>query len=411
MKKSLCAGAFAAAACLLLPTQGLAVDINFEEPVKIGDGQRGGIPTYGPGNQIIINGDQIFVAWSAEDPYIFDPASPQRRNEEVRNLQSLDNGQTWEGSDVIVRGNLTLQGASLAIGSYLENTYQHFAYGSGNASNQNQVFYVNSSDRTPIDVTGGLGISVDDLSRSIAADQNGNAIVCFVGSDGQKDVVYCSRFVTDSFGVVSLDPAETASLASGPGNRVRREPAIAVDSSGTFFGAWTEEINGVRELVLAKRVAAGTWEYKIIDRQGYDEYYTSIDIADVNGVTKICVSWAYNEIVVSCTLDEGVTWNTSVVVNDEWADFRPSVAISPDGTVNVAWVYFRKDPIRFARQLKDKKGSKWEAVDVVIDDNVFDVKLDMDADGLAHSVYPGKDWATVMYIREKPVVPTGPPKP
>lgn len=410
MKRIFLASAFAAAVCLLVPTQVLAVDINFEEPVKIGDGQRGTIPTYGPGNQIVIKGDQIFVAWSAEDPYIFDPAFPQRRNDEVRNVQSLDKGQTWEGSDVIVRGNYwTLQGASLAVGSYLGNTYQHFAY--GHRSGANQVLYVNSSDRTPIDVTGGLGISVDYLSRSIAADQNGNAFVCFGGSGAQHDVIYCSRFITDSFGVVSLDPAETASLASGPGNRAWEEPAIAMDSSGTLFGAWTEEINGVRELVLAKRVAAGIWEHKIIDRQGYEDYYASIDIADINGVTKICVSWAYNEIVVSCTIDEGVTWNTSVVASDEWADFRPSVAISPDGTVNVAWVYYRKDPIRFARQLKDKKGSKWEVVDVVIDDNVMDVKLDMGADGLAHLVYPGKDWSTLMYIREKPLVPTGPPRP
>ena len=50
-------------------------------------------------------------------------------------------------------------------------------------------------------------------------------------------------------------------------------------------------------------------------------------------------------------------------------------------------------------------------VDVVIDEYVFDVKLDMDADGLAHIVYPGKDWSTLMYIREKPVVPTGPSRP
>lgn len=410
MKRFVYASAFAIAACFLAPAQVLAVEIDFEPPVKIGDGQRGTIPTYGPGNQIIIKGDQIFVAWSAEDPYVFDPEFPQRRNDEVRGVQSLDKGQSWERSDVIARGGGGyMQGLSLALGSHQGNTYQHYAFG----INSQGIFYANDRHRTPIDVTGGLGISVDELSRSIAADQDGNVFVCFAGSGAQNDGIYCSRFMTDPNGVVSLDSAETALLASVDGSVLFNyaEPAIAVDSVGTLFAVWSEQIDGVWELVLAKRVAAGTWQYRLVDRQGTEGYYTSLDIADVNGDTKICVSWAWNEVVVSCTLDEGATWDTSVVVGDEWADFRPSVAIAPDGTVNVAWVYFRKDPIRFARQLKDKKGSKWEVVDVVIDERVFDVKLDMDAEGLAHIVYPGKDWSTLMYIREKPVVPTGPPRP
>jgi hypothetical protein len=152
-----------------------------------------------------------------------------------------------------------MQGVSLALGSHEGTAYKHYAFGYGN-----KVFYVNDRSRTPINVTGTLGLSADDLSRSIAADQSGNVFVCF-GVDGR---VYCSRFFTDEFGEVSLDIAETASLASGSGSSPAIvEPAIAMDSSGTLFGVWTEKFDGVQELVLAKRVASGTWEYHTVDRR------------------------------------------------------------------------------------------------------------------------------------------------
>ena len=396
MKKTLSVIAFAAA-FLLMPMQLMAVEINFERPIKIGDGQTGTIPTYGPGNHIVFDGNEINVAWSAEDPW--------SRDDEVRQIRSDDNGESWERGDVIARGGSGyMQGLSLALGSHEGNAYRHYAFGFSSEG----VFYINDRNRTRIDVTGDLGISVDDLSRSIAADQSGNAFVCFDGGG-----IRCSRFITDPNGVVSLDPAETALLASSSGSVLYNysEPAIAMDSGGTLFAVWSEKIDGVWELVLAKRVGAGAWEYQIIDRQGYEGYYTSIDIADVDGAKMICVSWSWWEVVVSCTIDEGVSWDTSVVVTDEWADWRPSVAIASDGTVNVAWAYTQDDSIKFARQLKDKKGAKWEVVEVDNQYYVMDVKLALDANDLAHLVYPGKDWSTMMYTKEISVVPTGTPRP
>jgi hypothetical protein len=230
--------------------------------------------------------------------------------------------------------------------------------------------------------------------------------VCFRGDGG----VRCSRFITDLNGVVSLDIAETASLVSGSGSSLARyaEPAIAMDSSGTLFGVWTEEFDGVPELVLARRVASGTWEYRTVDRQGYEAGdYASIAIADVAGTKKICVGWSWSEVAVSCTDDEGASWNTSVVLSDEWAAWRPSVAIASDGIVNVAWAG-DSHTVRFARELKDKKSGKWEVVEVDTHFNVMDVKLALDDKDLAHLVYPGKSWTTMMYTKEIPVIPTSP---
>ena len=117
--------------------------------------------------------------------------------------------------------------------------------------------------------------------------------------------------------------------------------------------------------------------------------------------------------MVSCTIDEGATWDTSVVSSTDWANDRPGVAIASDGTVNVAWGNHRDGIVKFARQTKDKKGlAKWEeAVVVDIQYYVWDVKLALDANDLAHIIYPGKDWETLMYVKEKPVVPTGSPRP
>jgi hypothetical protein len=383
-------------------TQVLAVEINFEPPIKIGDGQHN-IPTYGPGNQIVFNGNELEVAWAAQDPVALDPARPWQKPYEIRHLRSNDSGESWEQSDVITRGDannngyMYMQGVSLALGSHNGNAYKHYAFGY-----QNKVFYVDDRSRTPIDVTGDLVLSADALSRSIAADQNGNVFVCFGGTGG----VHCSRFTTDLNGDVSLDPAETASLVSSSGSSPANyaEPAIAMDSSGTLFGVWAEKFDGVLELVLAKRVAAGTWEYHTVDRLGYETRGDNVSfaIADVAGTTKICVSWAWNEVVVSCTVDEGATWNTSLVVSDEWADWRPSVAIASDGTVNIAWAY--RHSVKFARELKDKKGGKWEVVEVDTHFNVMDVKLALDDKDLAHLVYPGKSWTTMMYTKEIPLL-------
>ena len=212
---------------------------------------------------------------------------------------------------------------------------------------------------------------------------------------------------------MSLDLTETALLVSNPANNSRGEPAIAVDSSGTLFATWNEQINGTWESVLAKRVSAGNWTYQVVDRQGYDygNWYNAIVIADVGGTKKICVGWSWNEVMVSCTTDEGATWNTSVVDNTEWADWRPSVAIASDGTVNVAWANNGSGSIKFAKELKDKKNGKWEVVEVDTQDYVYDVKLALDNNDLAHLVYPGKDWSTLMYTKEKPLIPTTPPRP
>jgi hypothetical protein len=406
MKARLLSSTFALATCLLVSAQVLAVEILFEKPVKIGDGQNGTIPTYGPGNQIVFDGNEIHVAWSGEDPVPVDETFPWRRNNEIRHVQSNDTGDSWERSDVVARERFyTLQGVSLALGSYQGNKYRHYAF--GHRTNGNQVFYMNDTDGEQIDVTGGLGVSVDYLGRSIAADQAGNVFVCYGGGAG----MLCSRFFTDAAGIVSLDPAETASLASGPGNTTYGEPAIAMDSSGNLYGAWSEQIDGAWELVLAKRVSAGAWEYSIIDRQGYEDYYTSIAIAEFDGTKKICVGWSYYEIVVSCTVDEGASWETSLVFAGEWADWRPGLAIASDGTVNVAWAHTNSESIKFARQLKDKKDTKWEMVEVDTQYYVMDVKLAVDADGLAHLVYPGKDWSVLMYTKEIPLVPTSPGRP
>ena len=117
------------------------------------------------------------------------------------------------------------------------------------------------------------------------------------------------------------------------------------------------------------------------------------------------------EINFNSTTDEGATWDTNVVDDTEWADWRLSVAIASDGTVNVAWSHTNSESIKFARQLKDKKSSKWEVVEVDTQYYVMDVKLALDANDLAHLVYPGKDWSTLMYTKEKPVIPTTPPRP
>jgi hypothetical protein len=396
MRKTLFVRGLTVTSCLLIFTQVLAVEINFAPPIKIGDGQSN-IPTYGPGNQIVFNGNELEVAWAAQDPVPLDPTKHWSKPYEIRHLRSNDSGESWEYSDVITRGDDSnggynyMQGVSLALGSHEGTAYKHYAFGYGN-----KVFYVNDRSRTPINVTGTLGLSADDLSRSIAADQSGNVFVCF-GVDGR---VYCSRFFTDEFGEVSLDIAETASLASGSGSSPAIvEPAIAMDSSGTLFGVWTEKFDGVQELVLAKRVASGTWEYHTVDRLGYETRGDNVSfaIADVAGTTKICVSWAWNEVVVSCTDDEGASWNTSVVLSDEWADWRPSVAIASDGVVNIAWA--KQNSVKFARELKDKKDSKWEVVEVDTQSccNVMDVKLALDDKDLAHLIYPGKWWTTVMY--------------
>jgi hypothetical protein len=400
MKRALCIKAFTVAVCLLTSAPVTAVEINFETPIKIGDGSRGGIPTYGPGNQIIFNGSELNVVWTSTDPL--------SREEEVRFVQSNDGGQSWERSDVIVRGSYHSNGAAMAVGAYQGNTEYHYAFADRSSG---AIYYANHSNRTLIDVTGDTGISGGRETRSIAADQNGNIYVCFRGS---FNGVYCSRLTTDPSGEVSLDLTETAVLASNPANRIGGEPAIAVDSNGTLFGAWNEEINGTWEIVLAKRVSAGIWTRQVVDRQGveYGDWYTSIAIADIGGTKMICVGWSWWEVMVSCTTDEGATWNTSMVYGIEWADWRPSVAIAPDGTVNVAWAHNSSDSIKFARQLKDKKGSsKWEVVEVDIQDNVYDVKLALDENDLAYLVYPGQYWSTLMYTKEIPVIPTTSPRP
>jgi hypothetical protein len=404
MKAAMCIRLFTAAVCLLISAPVAAVEINFETPIKIGDGSQG-IPTYGPGNQIIFNGTDLNVGWNSTDPL--------SREEEIRFVQSNDGGQSWEQSDVIVRGSYHSNGAAMAVGAYQENTEYHYAFADKSSG---AIYYANSSDRTPIDVTGGdTGISGNRDSRSIAADQNGNIYVCFQGGAWADRHIYCSRLITDLSGEVSLDPSETAVPASNPAHDTGPygEPAIAVDSNGTLFGVWNEEIDGTWEIVLGKRVSADNWTYQVVDRQGYAYgfWYTSIAIADIGGMKKICVGWSWDEVMVSCTTDEGATWNTSMVYDMEWADWRPSVAIASDGTVNVAWAHNGDDSVKFARELKDKKGSKWEVVEVDIQHYVFDVKLALDENDLAHLVYPGKDWGTLMYTKEIPVILTTPARP
>lgn len=349
------------------------------DSIKLGDGAASGgwIPTYGPGNNIVINGSEISAAWTSEE---------SDGSVDIRYARSTDNGQSWERSILIARGDYEGNGVAMALGAYQGATQYHFAFGTFSGS----IYYANLNNLTPIEVTGGLG--GNEYTRSIAADQQGIVYVCYDANNS----ILCSRLTTDATGV-TLDPAETALLASV--NNVRHEPAIAVDSAGTLYGVWSEYINGVWEMVLAKRISAGNWDYKIINRTVdltvYNAHYASIDIADVAGTKMICVAWGAGGIISSCTTDEGVGWETTLVSTADNPNNRPSIGIASDGTLSIAWGIDIPGDIRFARYT-----NKWDVVTVDNQYYVSDVKMDLDANGMAHLVYPGKGWETLQYTRQ-----------
>lgn len=364
---------------------------------KVGDGflyaTRSWISTYGPGNSIIVNGNEVYAAITADNVHYAFPGEV-----EVRFCSSLNRGSSWGRCTAIATGQYDGYGASIAIGPDPLNPGQrllHVVWGDMSGG----IYYVrgtyagttmNSSVwnwSAPVLING--TVFAEPYTRSIAADGQGGVHIAYSGfrSDVGPGVYYSKS--SDS----GISFEETGTLVATPAGT---EPTIAADAAGNVFVAW-------QGLGFSKRLAgSSSFTAPIIIDGGLGASWCSMAVYDMN---TICASSENNtSVYISCTRNGGNTrfdWTQNIVASG--AGDRTNLVFGPGGVLNMIWL--GKDgstwSIYFSRS--SNFGSSWTPPVPVAESpgDYYDAKVAIDDLGKVYILYPEDDSEIVYFTKEK----------
>lgn len=357
---------------------------------KVGDGSSSWIPTYGPGKHMAVDGSVVYVVHTRDNVF---------GEVEIVLVKSFDDGLTWEASDVIAHSSAyNGNGAAMAIAPDPNNGAQkiiHIIWGTQNAT-PNTVYY----SRCTVDAAGNkvggwsapLAITGPTVqggyeARSIAVDNSGlNVHVVFKGLNGTGGIFYSS---SNDGGLTFAEMGTQLSSDSGD------EPNVAIDASGNVYVAWSAYGGAQTDIFFRKKMGV-VWNPTVKVNTNYAGSFCTLAVFDGN---RIYIAWPspIGGIVVAGTANGGnntYDW-LEHVVSTGWSD-RPDIVVDSTGTLNLAWI---NQGVLFSRS-KDN-GYTWTnptSVDSVAD---FDPKMSVNGAGMVYMIFPGKNWGTVNFTKEK----------
>lgn len=360
----------------------MAGAINFgitADRTKVGEGR-----IYGPGPQMAIDGDTIYVTHTASNIF---------GEKEVRIAKSIDGGSEWEGSVVIAHdAKIDMWGPSIAIGpDGVGGKIIHVIWGQIDAlTGIDSIFYSNSHDdgvswSVPQLVTGSSGGGGEYMS--IAADNIGGVHVAYPG--------YCSS--TRAWGVAYSKSSDYGASFAEIGTPVycngAQGTSMAVTASGDVFLSWYA--GGRSAVFFSKRLAGGSFQpaIQIPNTMGLGGDYPSIAVYDTSN---IYIAWSTpTGVFVSSSSNGGTSW-TKHTVTTAAAGVTiaySSMALYGSSTLNVAWTSSPSSGgdtrIDFARSTN--KGSSWTNPAPVVAANVYypEMEIAVNGNGKVYTIFTG----------------------
>lgn len=292
------------------------------EKTKLGDSTAG---TWSTGyHGLAAKGNSVYAA------FVGNPT------EAIFFCRSDDGGLTWMNSVKIADySSSSPNGVSIAVGPNAETSDPgdviiHVVW-DGEDSDRGNGRYARSTDgghswSEPVAVNDGTGISAD-WGVSVAADQiTGKAYVAWHSAHPDRNVYVSSSDDGASWSTTQINTTGSRGVAPSIG--------VSLTDGSDPFVAWSGQDGNV----YFSKNASGGWSSPVMVNGAYRGGYPSLT---AYSSSKVYVCW--QGVVCASSSNGGNSWTQSVVAN---AQGEPSVAVSPNGDVNVAWgsigVYFSR---------------------------------------------------------------------
>jgi hypothetical protein len=246
----------------------------------------------------------------------------------VKFSMSADGGGLWGPMKSI--GANCGSGASLAVGS--DGTI-HVVWDQSNSPNPTTIMYSQSINNgtswsTPVSVNGS---TAGDWAASVAVDSNGNI-----------HVAWHSRSPYDIYDSVSTDDGEhwTSYQVNPSASYYGDAPSIAVDGSDYVYIAWECEYSSQYEVCFSKSTNGGSsWLSTPTVVTG--SYAYGMPSIAVSSDGDVYIAWGdgVNDKVVTASLASGgSTWGYGEVTSSTGVlNIGTNRGVSPNGDVNVAY--------------------------------------------------------------------------
>ncbi|MGB0383556.1 MAG: exo-alpha-sialidase [Ardenticatenaceae bacterium] len=307
---------------------------------------------------LVASGSTLYVAWD----------DTRNGNADIYVAESSDDGQTWE-ANVRVNDHMAEQFApSLAVG----NSSLYVAW--VDTRNGMDIYIANSTDGGQ---TWGAPVLVNDDTNSasqgdpsLAVGTDGTLYVAWMDTRGGDGDIYFAKS-TDGGQMWSTNVL----VNDDAGSATQSEPTLAVDADGTLSVAWEDKRNNNTDIFFAQSTDGGqTWSSNVrVNGDTGQANQLTPDIAVDNG--KLYVMWrdqrnGQDDIYVAQSTDAGLTWG-NVKVNDDGSlagQTAPTLSVASDGTLYAAWMDSRNGiyDIYFAES--SDSGQTWSSNERVDDD-------------------------------------------
>ncbi|UCE72956.1 MAG: BNR-4 repeat-containing protein [Methanomassiliicoccales archaeon] len=281
----------------------------------------------------------VYIAW--EDN--------RRGDMDIFFSKSLDGGETWT-SDVKIStdiNNETQSAPSLAV----DADGDIYVVWQDDRNGDWDIYFAKSENGGNSWTNPNIKISTDDTNLSqqypsLTVDSSGNLYTIWADQRWGNWDIYFAKSINGGITWIESDtPINSDALGTTQIN-----PDIAVDSTGTLYAAWQDNIDGDYDIHFANSTNGGTsWSLpnkKInTEASGQDQYNPSID-AGTTG--KVYLAWedyrndATNaDIYFAKSTDGGGSWTKSIapISTDPTNSHQtyPSLVLGPTGTIYVAW--------------------------------------------------------------------------
>ncbi len=184
-------------------------------------------------------------------------------------------------------------------------------------------------------------VSLAEVDRGLAVDPQGNIHIAYSGYDGNDHEIFYANNVNDSYVNGSWVPYWAPYDVTETNSRHESEPTIAIDQGGTvhiLYSSYDAPGYGIYHIM---RIPAG-WSPSIKISES-SEYQSDVSAAvDSQGCVH-AVWWGYdgssrNDAEIFYSNNIGGSWSQPLnVTENDWGDFKASIAIDSQDAVHIVW--------------------------------------------------------------------------
>jgi protein-S-isoprenylcysteine O-methyltransferase Ste14 len=247
------------------------------------------------------NAGAVYVAWQ-DDLY---------GNNDIYVKKTADGGATWAGPYWVTNTTGNSQKPVQAV----DSTGTVYTAWQGDVNGNNEIFVKKSTDGgatwgAPYRVTNNTGNSRNPV---LGADNAGAVYVAWQDDLNGNNDIYMKK--SSDGGATWAGPYRVTSNAGNSQN-----PVLAVDSVGTVYVAWQDDVNGNNDIYVKKTADGGaTWAgpYRVTSNAGNSQN----PVLAVDGNNTVYVTWQDDQYVSieafsKNSADGGLTWSGPYRVAD-----------------------------------------------------------------------------------------------